>query len=175
MSRSVRDTAAALDATAGSEIGEPYAAPPQPSSYLAAIKRKPGKLRIAFTTKRLDGEACDPECKAAAEGAATLCEKLGHHVEDGAPQVSIDDIGDPGPIFASNLTMTVDLIAKATSKTPAREEFEGSRGAFINSAKLSAPRNTTLAARICGASHAKSPRGSNLTTPGLRRSSQHRR
>jgi amidase len=125
VSRSVRDTAAALDATAGPEIGEPYAAPPQPSSYLAAIKTKPGKLRIAFTTKRLDGEACDPECKAAAEGAATLCEKLGHHVEEGAPHVSIDDIGDPGPIVASNLTMTVDLIAKAMGKMPVREEFEG--------------------------------------------------
>lgn len=124
VSRTVRDTAAALDATAGSEIGDPYAAPPPPGSYLAAIGSKPGKLHIAFTTKRLDGEACDPECKAAAEQAATLCEKLGHHVEEGAPQISADDIGDSGPILASHLTMTVDLIAKMTGKTPARQEFE---------------------------------------------------
>ena len=52
VSRSVRDTAAALDATAGPEIGDPYAAPPAPGSYLAATKRKPKKLRIAFATKR---------------------------------------------------------------------------------------------------------------------------
>jgi len=84
------------------------------------------KFRIAFSSKRLDGEACDPECKAATEAAATPCGKLGHHVEKGMPQVSGDDIGaaNAGPIFTSNLTMLVDFIAKATGKRPAREEFE---------------------------------------------------
>jgi amidase len=55
VTRSVRDTAAALDATAGVEIGDPYVAPPTPGSYLAATKRKPKKLRIAFATKRFSG------------------------------------------------------------------------------------------------------------------------
>jgi amidase len=77
VSRSVRDTAAALDATAGVEIGDPYAAPPVPGSYLAATKKKPKKLRIAFATKRFSGEPLDPECKAATEAAAKLCAKLG--------------------------------------------------------------------------------------------------
>ena len=126
VSRSVRDTAAALDATAGPEIGDPYAAPPPPGSYLAAIKNKPNKLRIAFTTKRLDGEAFDPECKAATEAAARLCEKLGHQVEEAMPQVSPSNIGaNFTPVWASGLTMLVDFIAKATGRTPAREEFEG--------------------------------------------------
>jgi amidase len=126
VSRSVRDTAAALDATAGPAIGDPYATPPAPGSYLAATKRRPKKLRIAFTTKRFDGNAFDPECKAATEAAAALCAKLGHRVEEAMPQVSPDDIGTNfSPIWASGLTMVVDLIAKAAGKTPAREEFEG--------------------------------------------------
>ena len=126
MSRSVRDTAAALDATAGPEIGDPYAAPPAPGSYLAATKRKPKKLRIAFATKRLGGEAFDPECKAATEAAAKLCAKLGHHIEESLPQVSPDDIGANFlPIWASGLTTSVDLSAKTTGKTPTRDEFEG--------------------------------------------------
>jgi amidase len=50
-----------LDATAGVEIGDPYAAPPVPSSYLAATKKKSKKLRIAFATKRFSGESLDPE------------------------------------------------------------------------------------------------------------------
>src|ERR1700724_3483143 len=77
VSRTVRDTAAILDATAGPEIGDPYAAPSPPGSYLAAIKKKPKKLRIAFATKLFDGGAFDPECKAAVEAAAKLCARLG--------------------------------------------------------------------------------------------------
>jgi len=126
VSRSVRDTAAALDATAGPEIGDPYAAPPAPGSYLAAIRKKPKRLRIAFSTTRLSGGAIDPECKAATEAAAKLCEKLGHHVEEGMPQVSTDDIGaNFAPIWASGLTMTIDVVAEMAGKTPARGDFEG--------------------------------------------------
>ena len=126
VSRSVRDTAAALDVTAGPEIGDPYAAPPAPGSYLAATIRKPKKLRIAFATKSFDGEAFDPECTKAIEAAAKLCGMLGHRVEEGMPQVSQGDLSANFPlIFASGLTMVVDFIAKATGKTPAREEFEG--------------------------------------------------
>jgi amidase len=126
VSRSVRDTAAALDATAGPEIGDPYTAPPAPGSYLAAIKRKPKKLRIAFSTKRLSGRAIDPECEAATEAAAKLCEKLGHRVEEEMPQASPRDIGASfSAIWASGLAATIDVIAQSAGKTPAREEFEG--------------------------------------------------
>jgi amidase len=125
VSRSVRDTAAALDVTAGPEIGDPYAAPPAPGSYLAATIRKPKKLRIAFATKSFDDQAFDPECKKAIEAAAKLCGMLGHRVEEGMPQVLQGDLANFEPIFASGLTMVVDFIAKATGKTPAREEFEG--------------------------------------------------
>ena len=123
VSRSVRDTAAALDVTAGPEIGDPYAAPPAPGSYLAATIRKPKKLRIAFATKSFDDQAFDPECKKAIEAAAKLCGI--HRVEEDMPQVSQGDLANFEPIFASGLTMVVDFIAKATGKTPAREEFEG--------------------------------------------------
>jgi hypothetical protein len=41
------------------------------------------------------------------------------------PQVSQGDLANFEPIFVSGLTMVVDFIAKATGKTPAREEFEG--------------------------------------------------
>jgi amidase len=126
VSRSVRDTAAALDATAGPEIGDPYVAPPPPGPYLSAINKKPKKLRIAFATTGLDGQSFDPECKAAAESAAKLCAKLGHHVEEAMPQVSPVIISANFlPIWASGLTMLIDFIARAAGKEPARQEFEG--------------------------------------------------
>jgi amidase len=135
VSRSVRDTAAILDATAGPEIGDPYVAPPSPSSYLAVIKRKLKKLHIAFTTNRLNGEAFDPECKAAIKAAAKLCDKLGHHVEEGLPQVSGDIGANFSAIWASGLTMTIDFIANAAGKTPTREEFEGLTWSFYQFSK----------------------------------------
>jgi amidase len=148
VSRSVRDTAAVLDATAGPEIGDPYAAPPAPRSYLAASKRKPKKLRIAFATKRFDAEAFDPECKAATEAAAKLCEKLGHRVEEGMPQVSPGDLrANLRPIWASGLTMLIDSIAKAAGSTPVREEFEGLTWSLYQFGKT----NTAAQYQLCWA------------------------
>jgi amidase len=128
VSRSVRDTAAVLDATAGPEIGDPYAAPPPPGSYLEATKREPKRLRIAFTTRALDGEV-DPECKSASEAAAKLCAKLGHQVEEGRPQLSPDDGANLRTnfitIWAAGLAMVIEHYAKTSGRTPAREDFEG--------------------------------------------------
>jgi amidase len=51
IARSVRDSAALLDATAGVEIGDPYWAPPPKRSYQTEVGSDPGRLRMAFTTK----------------------------------------------------------------------------------------------------------------------------
>jgi amidase len=138
VSRSVRDTAAVLDATAGPEIGDPYAAPPPPGPYLEATKREPKGLRIAFTTRALDSEV-DPECKAASEAAAKLCAKLGHHVEEGGPQLSVDETANLRTnfivIWAAGLAMVVEFFAKTLGKTPAREDFEGLTWGFYQFGK----------------------------------------
>lgn len=136
VSRSVRDTAAMLDATAGPDTGDPYAAPPPPGSYLAIINKKPKKLRIAFTATRLDGDALDPECKAAAESAAKLCADLGHDVEESRPPISpVSFAANFLPIWASGRTMFIDLLAREIGKEPAREHFEGLTWAFYQYGK----------------------------------------
>src|SRR5438874_2675796 len=48
VTRSVRDSAAALDAIAGNVPGDPYWAPPAPPSWLAAMEEKPRRLRVAY-------------------------------------------------------------------------------------------------------------------------------
>jgi Asp-tRNA(Asn)/Glu-tRNA(Gln) amidotransferase A subunit family amidase len=82
ITRSVRDSAALLDATAGAEIGDPYWAPPPKRSYQAEVGAQPGRLRIAFTTKPWRFHEVDSECIEAVDEAAKLCEDLGHHVEE---------------------------------------------------------------------------------------------
>jgi Asp-tRNA(Asn)/Glu-tRNA(Gln) amidotransferase A subunit family amidase len=80
VSRSVRDSAALLDATGGSRAGEPYAAPHFEGSCLDATKRSPGRLRIGMMTTGRPGVAVDDEARAAVGYAARLLVELGHDV-----------------------------------------------------------------------------------------------
>ena len=85
LTRTVRDSAALLDATAGSHIGDPYWAPPAERPFIEEVGADPGKLRIAVTTRAITGVSVHEDCVTAAKDAATLCEKLGHHVEEASP------------------------------------------------------------------------------------------
>ncbi len=87
VTRSVRDSAALLDATWGIESGSRYSAPPPEESFLAEMNRPPRKLRIALMLKTWSGSPVDPECQAAARAAAHLCESLGHHVDEASPAI----------------------------------------------------------------------------------------
>ena len=87
LTRSVRDSAAVLDATAGPEATSPYWAPPNARPFLQEVGAPPGRLRIAFsTTPHLPGRV-HPDCVAAVHDAARLCESLGHHVVEAGPQI----------------------------------------------------------------------------------------
>jgi amidase len=82
LSRSVRDSAAALDATSGPDVGAPYVIRPAPRPYLEEITTAPGHLRIGFTTVSPIGTPVHPECIKAVTDTTKLLEGLGHHVEE---------------------------------------------------------------------------------------------
>src|SRR3974390_1424479 len=126
VSRSVRDTAAALDATCGGIEGDPYWAPQGPKSYLAAMKEKPKQLRIAFSAKMPGGQELHSDCAAAVRRAAEHCERLGHIVEEAAPdlnQVALTQIFIT--FWAANVAAGINYIAKITGRTPSDDQFEG--------------------------------------------------
>lgn len=93
VSRSVRDTAAMLDAVAGPAPGDPYYAPPQAKSYLDLSTRDPRPLKIAIAKVDIaTGEPLAPECVAAVERTAKLCAELGHEVEEASPQLNAGEL-----------------------------------------------------------------------------------
>ena len=85
LTRSVRDTAALLDATHGPDLGAPYVAPPLEGTFLGALAPCERRLRVGFATTTLTGELIHPECRAAVEKAARLLESFGHIVEEALP------------------------------------------------------------------------------------------
>ncbi len=80
VSRTVRDSAAMLDATGYAQPGDPFQAPAKAGPYLDEVARSPGKLRIAWSAETPSGRSIDGEMLAALEKTAELLKALGHEV-----------------------------------------------------------------------------------------------
>jgi amidase len=91
LTRSVRDTARALDAVAGAGPGDPYTAPPATRPYRTEVETLPGRLRIGLRTRRRDGRESAADCVRAVDETGRLLEALGHHVES----VDLPALDDP--------------------------------------------------------------------------------
>jgi amidase len=96
VSKSVRDTAAVLEAVHGAAPGDPYVAPAPERPYTEDLTRDPGKLRIGFTTKPAVEVEVDDACAQAVRDAAELCESLGHEVVEASPFDMAPSAGEGG-------------------------------------------------------------------------------
>jgi amidase len=118
VTRSVRDSAAVLDALVGLQPGDPYCAPPQITPYLAELAVPPRPLRIGFATRHVSTQGglveSHPDCVAAVDHAARLLASLGHHVEP----AEIPALHDPEwiarflTLWAVGVTMELDEVAE---------------------------------------------------------------
>ena len=93
VTRTVRDSAAIMDATWGLEPGSRYSAPSPDGTFLSQVGKAPGKLRVALMTTPISGTPVDPEVAAANRDAGKLLESLGHHVTEAAPKLDVATIG----------------------------------------------------------------------------------
>jgi amidase len=82
LTRTVADTARALDLLAGTEVGDASWAPPPPEPFAAAAEREPAVLRAAVVVNPPLDAPIDPVHAQAARDAGALLESLGHHVEE---------------------------------------------------------------------------------------------
>ncbi len=112
VSRTVRDSAALLDATHGPAVGDPYAAPHFGGSFLEEMQKAPGQLRIAVQTSSNADTRVHPDCLAAITKTAKLLEEMGHIVEEAEPDLAPGVIGD-ALRFASSVGTAAMLDAHA--------------------------------------------------------------
>ena len=125
VTRSVRDSAAALDATAGPDAGDPYAAPPPERPFLEEVGRDPGRLRIAWWSRTLDDQPLHPECAEAAESAAKLCADLGHEVEERKLPIEMGLLSQAFmTLWSAGCAASIDGFALTTGREVREELFE---------------------------------------------------
>jgi amidase/6-aminohexanoate-cyclic-dimer hydrolase len=125
ITRTVRDSAALLDATAGPDIGDPYWAPPQTGPFLAEVGREPGRLRIALATAPWNGKHVDAECAEAARAAAWLCERLGHQVEEAKPEIDMEALALAlRVIVGANVRNVLNLRGTARGRAISEDDVE---------------------------------------------------
>jgi amidase len=125
LTRTVRDSAAMLDATAGPDAGDPYVIPPPERPYLEEVRRAPRKLRIALCRTAASGAPVSPECVAAVEDAAKLCASMGHELVEAAPQYDAAALDEACiTLFTGGFAAWVDAIAAMTGQKFGPDSFE---------------------------------------------------
>lgn len=90
VTRTVRDSAALLDATHGPGVGDSVIAPAPVRPYLQEVGADPGRLRIGVC-RSLRRFGIEPDCLAAVDATAALLATLGHHVEEAEPAMLQDE------------------------------------------------------------------------------------
>ena len=140
VTKSVRDSAAALDALCGIDYGDPYFAPPPEGSYLDGIKHKPKRLKIAVSTKMMNGTAHDPEVIAAVKKTAKLCESLGHIVEETDPPLNAGELVSAfSTVWCANVAYTLTMLQRQTGIAPSLSVVEGlTLGLYVMGLNVSA-------------------------------------
>ncbi len=125
VTRSVRDTAAVLDAISGYEPGDPYTAPPFARPLVDEVGADPGRLRIGVLD-RSPNVASHPDCEAAVAVAAKLLESLGHHV-DGSSPAALSDAGFPDrfvTVVAANVAHDLTILEEILGRPLADGDLE---------------------------------------------------
>src|SRR4051812_30112544 len=93
VTRSVRDTAAALDWIGRPMPGDPYWAPPLPRPLTEELGAPVGRLKVALLdTVPPEAYLDSPHCRAAVEHAGRLLADLGCAVETGTPEGMFDEL-----------------------------------------------------------------------------------
>jgi amidase len=125
VSRTVRDSAAMLDATGVPHPDSPYPAPPKAGPYLDEVGRSPGRLRIAWSAETPAGRAIDPEVAEALAATADLLSRLGHEVREEGLGIDYRAMyRATGPAGAANFAAGMRRLIEQVGREPEPDELE---------------------------------------------------
>lgn len=131
VTRSVRDSAALLDATSGPDPGAPWYPPAPERPFLEEVTREPGRLRIAVTARPFLGRQVHPDCLRVLGETARLLEGLGHTVEEAAPEIDGEAFAlDFVTMLCGEVRAELDEAAERLGRSPALGELEAATHAL---------------------------------------------
>ncbi|MCG8668482.1 MAG: amidase, partial [Pseudomonadales bacterium] len=134
VTKSVRDSAAILDAVSGCMPGDPYAAPTPLRPYAQDVGVDPGALRIGIMAETPAGTpALDEQCKRAVESAASRLGELGHRVESSfpAPVGSFERTFEVfSPLVSSWVAASLDEWGEVLGRELTQDDVEGATWAL---------------------------------------------
>ncbi len=148
VSRSVRDSAAMLDLTAGPAPGDPYYAPPQERPFLEETKIDPGKLKIAYSLQTPLGGAMSEEATSSLKHALSLLKDLGHELVEVQLPISMSPeqiMQSFTVIWATGATTTLGLLKQMMNIEPQPEMVEPLTWAFYEIAQKTSATDYELA------------------------------
>ena len=124
LTRSLRDTAACLDALAARPASRPRGGSPA-GGWLGQLHLQPGRLRIAYCYQPWSGAEVVAEIREACEATARLLAELGHEVSEAPPQFSWEQFLDTMTVIWSATTaQTIDGFAQAVGREPRPDNLE---------------------------------------------------
>ena len=125
ITRSVRDSAAMLDATAGVDPGAPYAAPPPTRPYLSEVSADPGRLRIAFTSSPLLGHSVHADAVNGLQATVRLLQQLGHDVVEATPRIDGERFAvEFLKVVVAEARADIESAATAAGRRPSPADFD---------------------------------------------------
>ncbi|MFC4784886.1 amidase [Nocardioides sp. MAHUQ-72] len=124
LTRTVRDSAALLDVTAGPAPGDPYPAPPHSGTWAGEVGRPPGRLRIAVSRQAAEGRPVHPDCLAVLDETVELLEELGHTVVERELTELTPEVGSAiGRTYGAALDWVIRYWAAETGRLPEPHEL----------------------------------------------------
>lgn len=125
LSRTVRDSAAVLDAVAGHLPGEPYTPPRPQGRWRALAEAPPERLRIGYTTTPPDGSGIHPEVMEAVRQTTLKLGALGHSVEPHDLTFEADEVWRTYTrMTAVQTAQTFDVLAGFVGRPVTKEDVE---------------------------------------------------
>ncbi len=127
LTRTVRDSAALLDATQGPSPGDPYVIAPPARPFLEEVGGPVGTLRIAYTKKSWTGIAAEPAIAAAVDRTVKLLNDMGHEVTEAYPVIDAEAFAlATQNVWCGFLALGIEALSAATGRKANPDTLEAS-------------------------------------------------